>query len=243
MAAQKGQRMQNDELRDRFERLTTAHIADGCIRAGIAVRCAPAGLHGVTPGMRIAGRVLPARHAGSVDVFLEAFERATHGDILVVDNGGRLDESCVGDLVTLEALGAGLGGIAIWGLNRDTVEIRAIGLPVFSLGTIPTGPLHVGERSPGALDYAFVGEWMVTADDLVFGDEDGALFVPVTAVDAVLAHAETIRDTERAQAERISGGTSLRAQVRFTEFLARRTQDPAFGFREHLRSVGGEIEV
>jgi regulator of RNase E activity RraA len=39
--------------------------------------------------------VCPAQHAGSVDVFLEAFGTAAPGDVLVVDNGGRLDESCV----------------------------------------------------------------------------------------------------------------------------------------------------
>jgi regulator of RNase E activity RraA len=43
-----------------------------------------------------------------------------HGDVLVVDNGGRLDEACVGDLVALEAKHAGVAGIAIWGLHRDT---------------------------------------------------------------------------------------------------------------------------
>jgi regulator of RNase E activity RraA len=44
-------------------------------------------------GQRVAGRVLPVRHYGSVDVFLEALGRAEAGDVLVVDNGGRLDEA------------------------------------------------------------------------------------------------------------------------------------------------------
>ena len=132
--------MDRRELRKRFANLTTAHLADACIRARIPVRCAPALLQAVIPGSRLAGRVSPARHAGSVDVFLEAFEGAAPGDVLVVDNGGRLDESCVGDLVALEARAAGLDGIVIWGLHRDTADVRAIGLPVFSLGAIPTGP-------------------------------------------------------------------------------------------------------
>jgi len=50
----------------------------------------------------------------------------------VVDNGGRLDESCVGDLVVHEADTAGLAGIVIWGLHRDTTDIQTIGLPVWS---------------------------------------------------------------------------------------------------------------
>jgi regulator of RNase E activity RraA len=44
-----------------------------------------------------------------VDVFLEALEVAERGDVLVVENAGRTDEACVGDLVTLEVGNAGLG--------------------------------------------------------------------------------------------------------------------------------------
>ena len=76
--------------------------------------------------------------------------------MLVVDNEGRLDEACVGDLMALEAAGAGLAGIVIWGLHRDSVEIREIGLPVFSLGSMPTGPLRLDPRADDALDAATV---------------------------------------------------------------------------------------
>ncbi|MFE5502929.1 RraA family protein [Amycolatopsis japonica] len=234
--------MDPEELRQRFSLLTTAHLTDGCVRAGVQVRCAPAGTHSVVPGARVAGRVTPARHVGSVDVFLEAYEIANPGDVLVVDNGGRLDESCVGDLAVLEAEAAGLSGVVIWGLHRDSADIKKIGLPVFSLGSIPTGPLSVSARPDGALESAVVGEWTVTREDLVFGDEDGVLFVPADRADEVLDRAEGIRDTERRQADRIRGGESLREQVRFADFLAERAKSPSLTFRQHLRAVGGAIE-
>jgi regulator of RNase E activity RraA len=235
--------MNHSELTSRFAQLSTPHVADGCIRAGVEVRCAPFGVQALVPGWRIAGRALPARHVGSVDIFLEAFENSTPGDVLVVDNGGRTDESCVGDLVCLEAKGAGVSGILIWGLNRDTVDVMEIGLPVFSLGTLSTGPLSVSERSTDALEAATVGQWSVTSEDVVLGDEDGVLFVPAVSLDAVLGFAETIRDTERAQAQRIADGNSLRNQVRFSDYLAARAVDPALTFRDHLKAVGGAIEV
>jgi regulator of RNase E activity RraA len=235
--------VENSELRTRFANLTTAHLADGCIRAGVDVHCAPAAMRAVVPGWRLVGRVLPAQHVGSVDVFLEAFTSAEDGDILVADNAGRIDESCVGDLITLEAREAGLGGIVIWGLNRDSVDIEAIGLPVFSLGRTPTGPLFAGERADDALTAARVGEWTLTAADIVAGDEDGVLFFPSDRAPEIFDHAETIRDTERAQAVSIAAGTSLRAQVKFDAYLAARAKSPALTFREHLRTVGGEIEV
>lgn len=234
--------MSPDELSRRFEHLTTAHLADACLRATVPVRCAPAGLQSVLPGSHIAGRVCPARHAGSVDIFLEALERAAPGDILVVDNAGRLDESCVGDLIAQEAQAAGLGGLVIWGLHRDTAELRAIGLPVFSLGAIPTGPQRNDPRDAQALESAVVGDWTVSREDLVLADDDGVLFLPAERAENLLTLAETIRDTERRQAERIRQGVSLRAQVRFHDYLTQRQQTPSLTFRQHLRAVDGAIE-
>ncbi len=235
--------MDHHELRRRFGTLTTAHLADACIRAQLPVRCGPARVQAVVPGTRMAGRAAPTRHVGSVDIFLEAFERAAPGDVLVVDNGGRLDEACVGDLVVQEAQSAGLVGIVVWGLHRDTADIRAIGLPVFSLGAVPTGPLRLGARLPDAVESATVGEWTVGTADLVFGDDDGVLLVPAARAEDVLTLGETIRDTERRQADRIRAGVSLRRQVQFDTYLARREQTPSLTFREHLRAVGGAIEV
>ena len=228
----------------RFSTLTTPHLADACIRVGVAVRCAPAEVQALVPGQRVFGRALPAQHVGSVDVFLEAIQFAQPGDVLVADNGGRRDESCIGDLMAQEAASAGLGGIVIWGLHRDTVDITAIGIPLFSTGSIPTGPLAAGDRPEGALDSARVGEWTVTRDDVVAGDEDGVLFLPADRLDEILTTAEGIRDTERRQADLIrEGSRSLREQVDFTAYLAARDEHPGLTFREHLRSVGGEIEV
>lgn len=234
--------MDPQELRRRFATLTTAHLADACIRARVPVRCAPAPVHAVAPGSRLAGPVSPARHVGSVDIFLEAFEGGAPGDVLVVDNGGRLDEACVGDLVVLEAQAAGLAGIVIWGLHRDTADIRAIGLPVFSLGAISTGPLSLAARPRDALESAGVGEWTVSREDVVLGDDDGVLFVPAARAADIFTLAEAIRDTERRQAEQIRAGVSLRSQVQFDTYLARRRQTPSLSFRDHLREVGGAIE-
>lgn len=186
---------------------------------------------------------MPAQHVGSVDVFLEAIDAAAPGDILVADNGGRLDESCIGDLMALEAKAAGLGGIVIWGLHRDSLDITRIALPLFSLGAIPTGPLTVTDRTPDALQRATVGNWVITADDLVLGDDDGVVFIPSPRAEEILSHAEAIRATESRQAELISSGSSLRGQVQFASYLAKRTDDPTLTFRRHLRDVGGAIEV
>jgi 4-hydroxy-4-methyl-2-oxoglutarate aldolase len=230
------------ERKDPVSELTTPHLADACLRAGIPVRCAPTSLRAVAPASRASGRVRPVQHVGSLDIFLEALGEASPGDVLVVDNAGRLDEACVGDLIALETKAAGLAGIVIWGLHRDTREITAIGLPVFSLGALPTGPLRLNARGPDALRVAVVGPHAVSSSDYVVADDDGVLFMPHERLADILSLARQIRDTEARQASMIAAGTTLRRQLRFDEYLSRRRGDPTYDFRRHLRQISGAVE-
>ena len=235
--------MDNAEIAALFQSLTTAYVADACLRRGVEVRCAPGDIRPVSPSRCcFAGRVRPARHYGSVDVFLEALEHARPGDVLVIDNGGRQDEACAVDLIALETKTAALAGIVIWGLHRDTPELLEIGLPVFSLGAFPTGPLRLDQREADALVSAHVGPWVVTAHDVAMGDENGVLFVPVARAAEIATAARSIRETERAQAEKMRQGTSLRAQLQFADFISRRSSNSGLTFRQHLRGIDGAVE-
>ena len=232
----------NRRLSEKFADLSTPLIADAALRLRLPTRIAPSGISPVISGGRLVGQALPARHFGSVDVFLEAMESACSGDILVIDNGGRRDEGCIGDLTVLEARASGLAGIVVWGVHRDTPELRQIGFPIFSYGSWPSGPQRLDRRDKDALHAARFGDFDVTKGDVVFADEDGCVFVPAELVEEVLTTAREIWQTERRQAERIKAGETLRKQLQFVEFLKRREANPDYTFRQYLRDIGGAIE-
>lgn len=220
----------------------TAAVADAALRLGVEARLAPVVLRSAFPTAPIAGPARPVTHLGSVDVLLETIDDAPPGAIMVVDNGGRLDEACVGDLMALEAERAGLGGLVIWGLHRDSAQLREIGLPVFSLGACPFGPRRVppaGRRMATAVLDGVV----VTEDDHVFADDDGVLVVASAHVDEVVETALAIQRVEAAQADRMRGGESLRAQLDFAGYRARQADDPELTLRRYLAERGGAIEV
>jgi regulator of RNase E activity RraA len=169
-------------------------------------------------------------------------ENANKGDVLVIDNHGRKDEACIGDLTVLEAQAAGLSGIVVWGCHRDTRELAKISLPVFSYGSCPPGPTTLRTRPRDALVSAKFGEFRVGRQNVVFADDDGVLFVSVRHAARLLAAARKISKSERRQARKLKEGKTLRDQLEFSKYLKKKSADPSYTLRKHLRSLGGAIE-
>lgn len=220
--------------------LATAPVVDALVRLRLP---APAfALRPVIAGRAIVGPAAPVTHLGSVDVILEVIGEAPAGAVLVVDNGGRDDEACVGDLLALEAHLAGLAGIVIDGFHRDSAQLAAIGIPVFSRGAFPRGPVRVPPAAP-AMRTATIGGVTIRPGDTIVADDDGVVVVAAESADEVLPLAERIQSTEIAQAERMREGASLREQLGFDEYLALRSDNPGYSLRDHLAARGGAIET
>ncbi len=234
--------MNNQELNEAFSELSTPLIADAGLRLRLPLRVTPFGIRPIIVGSHIAGRALPVKHYGSVDIFLEAMQAAEKGDILVIDNGGRMDEGCIGDLTALEAHAWGLAGIVVWGCHRDTTELTKIGFPVFSYGVWPSGPQRIDPHDPEALISVHFGDFRVGKEEVTFADDDGVLFAPHQNAGELLSAARTIWQKERRQAEAIQAGKTLSEQLQFAEYLVKRSADPSYTFRKHLREIGGAVE-
>jgi RraA family protein len=113
----------------------------------------------------------------------KALDIAEPGDIVVVDAGGDLSNAIIGEIMATYAALRGLGGIVINGAIRDSAALRAGRLPVYAAGVTHRGPYKDG---PGEINVPVALDGMVIAPgDLIIGDADGLLCVPLGEVDAV----------------------------------------------------------
>jgi 4-hydroxy-4-methyl-2-oxoglutarate aldolase len=222
----------------RFASLSTALVADAAVRLGLPAKIAPSGIRPLVPGSKLAGPASPVVLDGHAHRVLEGIYRSDAGAVLVLDDKGRADEACFGDLAAYESRSQGLSGVVIWGRHRDTVDVTEIGVPVFSYGTYPLGMqrTYAGVSDPFAR--CQFGDANVERGELVLADDDGVVFVREEDGERVLETAEELRSAERAQVEKIRGGTTLRELLQFDRYLSDRKNDPALTLGEHMKKLG-----
>ena len=222
---------------------TTAFIADACVQLQLPVRlgrpgCCLFGRSSARPG-RWRRRFTPAAPMCSS----KPSPRPCAATCWSSTTTGGSTKRCIGDLVAGEAHISGLAAIVVDGAHRDSAAIRAIGIPVWSRGTAPNGPLELRRRHVTALEAATCGPTTVTREDAVFADEDGVLFVALADCPRVIAAAREIATRELAQAAQLLAGDPLRDQLRLADYVQRRAEDPEYTFREHVTRLKAAIEV
>ena len=136
-----------------------------------------------------------------------ALKLAQPGDILVVDAGGYGDAALWGELMSLNAVRRGLGGLVIDGAVRDRSTLAEIGFPVFARGCVPNGTF---KRKPGALNQPVAcGGLSVAPGDLVLGDADGVVVVPRADAEEILERASKQIEKEAMLRRQIEAGETL----------------------------------
>lgn len=156
----------------------------------------------VTMKIKPAGLDQPKQHLGTAPI-----EAAQPGDIIVIDNGGKLEFSCWGGLLALSAKLKGLSGVVIDGASRDIDEARELGFPVYARGAVPmTARGRVVQESFNE-EIQFAGV-QCHPGDVVIADGSGVVIVPREKEEAVIAAAEVIYQKEQDMAAGIRKGYS-----------------------------------
>jgi regulator of RNase E activity RraA len=137
----------------------------------------------------------------------KALDIALPGDVIVVDAGGDLTNSIVGEIMISYARERGLGGIVINGSIRDSAAISRQKFPVYAAGVTHRGPMRSG---PGEIGRSIAIDGMVIEPgDLVIGDADGLLSIPFEQVAEVCAAAIAKRDAESKILSDVLAGRSM----------------------------------
>jgi 4-hydroxy-4-methyl-2-oxoglutarate aldolase len=214
-----------DQLIDGFKALPTACISDALDRLGIPGQCL--GIAPLSHTFRLTGRAFTIKYRpvgyvekGNVGDYIDDI---TPGDVVVLDNDGRLDCTVWGDILTMVASRRGVGGTVINGVCRDVARALEVNYPIYSRGRfMRTGKDRVEVAAMNVP--VSMGEVQVRPADILVGDADGILVVPATAAEKVLETAQSIEEAEQAIEAEAAKGTRLddaRKKFRYHQLQSR----------------------
>jgi 4-hydroxy-4-methyl-2-oxoglutarate aldolase len=203
----------NDPTVQAFAKLGTTPVSDALDRLGLGGQVL--GIKPVDRAFSLCGRAFTVRNepmtaghkAESVGDYIDDIPE---GGVVVIDNGGRLDATVWGDILTIMADRNHLGGTVINGVCRDSTRALALNYPIFSRGTyMRTGKDRV--RADAYDEPVSLGEVRVIPGDLILGDGDGIVVIAKEHEVAVLKAAQEIDEAEERIRNEIAKGGRLDA--------------------------------
>ena len=161
---------------------------------------------------QMAGPALTVKSRPGDNLMLhKAIDMAEPGDIIVCDAGGDLTNSLMGELMLAHAIKRGVGGFVLDGAVRDVEAFLGVNLPVFAAGVSHRGPYKDG---PGEINVSVAIDGMVIEPgDLVIGDWDGVLSIPLDDVESILKKTNEKQAAEAVDMAKIEAGEWDRSWV------------------------------
>ena len=206
----RGHRRPDRALLERFRGAQTSHLVDAMDgRGGMDWRIKPLDPNNASfVGPALAALTYPADIVGVQG----ALGEAQAGDVVVVANDFYMHAAVLGDLVAGMMKNKGVAAFVSEGPGRDKTGIVATGLPVFVSGVVPTSPATNG---PGVVGTPIVcGGIAVRSGDIVVGDADGVVVVPIERAEAVLEALDQVRALEAKAVAAVEAGATESEKVR-----------------------------
>lgn len=202
----------NKTIKDRLLKLSTTNVSDALDALGY--KGSTYGIHPMYEGVeKIAGSAVTVKMTaagetkGKVHLGIRAIEAAQPGDIVVVDNGGRLDTSCWGGILANGAQLKGISGVVIDGACRDVDDYVELAFPVYARGAVvATARGRIMEESTNTMIQ--FGGVQVRPGDAVLADRSGVVFIPSEHLEEVLEKAESLWAKEEAMVADLRRGMS-----------------------------------
>jgi regulator of RNase E activity RraA len=197
------------EIIEAYKKLDTTEVADAINRFGY--NTGMFGLNTIVPGTRICGQAFTCLFGvcqGGFEGKMDYLDEVPAGNVIVLDNNGRMDYSCWGDLMSRVALRNGVEGTICDGIIRDVPDIREMKYPIFAKAThMWTGKMHTYLEA-AQVPVRICGV-VVNPGDLIIGDDTGVLSVPFEVAEKVLAAAQEIHEREKVIMKFIEQGMRL----------------------------------
>ncbi len=179
--------------------------------AGGRIGALPSAIKPLSPAFKVCGWALPVQSPPLDNLWLHrAIYEATPGAVLVVHTSNYYEAGYWGEIMTQAAQTRHLGGLVIDGGVRDSARLIELGFPIFSRGVCIRGTSK-NPQGEGWLNQPIqFNDVQVTPGDLVVGDADGVVVIPMGAVADVLAKAQTREEAEaKIIAQLLKGGSTL----------------------------------
>ena len=180
----------------------TIHEAQGR-RGALSSRLKP-----VDYRMKLCGPAFTVKSSPRDNIMLQlAINYAKPGDIIVVSAGEYEEAGSFGDVLANACLAKGIGGLVTDTGVRDTLQLRELGFPVFSLSTCIKGT--VKETLGTTNDSIIVGGEIINPGDVIVGDADGLVVVRRSEVAEAAKLSQAREDAEAGFIEAYKAGASV----------------------------------
>jgi regulator of RNase E activity RraA len=190
-----------------YAEMVTPHIGDAMNRLTGTV-----GLTRYHREKKLCGRAITVKtRAGDNLMIHKALDMAEPGDVIVVEGSGDVTQAVAGELMLLHAKARAVAGFVIDGAIRDVAAFREHDFPCYARAATLRGPSKVG---PGEINVVVtVASLAVRPGDLIVGDEDGVIAVPVDQLELVLQGARKQAEREGQRKQAIAAGRDARGWI------------------------------